>query len=676
MSNKRLKIFAIFCTLFAGVCILRLAYIQLNPHSVWQGQLEKIRTGKSTELNPLRGKILDRNGKILATNEACFTLGIDYRFARLADRRFWQVQLLKCSNETEREKVKAKFQQDYSTLNEIIALCAEFKKCTPEQITEMINKQINDPLWELRLYLAGKRKSPNQELEQTSGDANELLLAASEIDIAEMHQFQPLFKLENEDEVLAAQLKFIDIDGVEVQPGSERIYPYKDAASLVIGWVKPWNSTDQQNSDEDDKYSPGDMTGFCGIEYVCEPYLKGRQGKIVYSIDNEVVSRTERVPGGDVKLTIDIDLQNKTEDLLKNPNLNPVFGKAIGIVIIDVNSTDILTMASIPDFDLNTARQDYSKLLKGENQPLLNRVLNSYPPGSSAKPIILSAGLSDKKITPSEVISCPAAPAPTGWPNCMIFRTQNSSHDQLWEYEGGNNARNALRGSCNIYFSRLASRVEPETLQHWLYKFGFGQPALEIKDPAIIDSFRDRPVRKFPQPNGIISSSIPKVGNIPFEDLPPLDPEERKFFGIGQGNFRATPLQVANAFAAIARGGVFKYSRIIATQPADAGYNLNLSQQTLATIYDGMHAVVNEAHGTANAQFAGSGFEGKGIKVYGKTGSTEKPYHAWFAGFAKDSSGKEVVFVVLVEGGQHGGSDAGPLARDVVALCIEQGYLK
>ena len=106
------------------------------------------------------------------------------------------------------------------------------------------------------------------------------------------------------------------------------------------------------------------------------------------------------------------------------------------------------------------------------------------------------------------------------------------------------------------------------------------------------------------------------------------------------------------------------------------GYNLNLSQQTLATIYDGMHAVVNEAHGTANAQFAGSGFEEKGIKVYGKTGSTEKPYHAWFAGFAKDNSGKEVVFVVLVEGGQHGGSDAGPIARDVVALCIEQGYLK
>jgi penicillin-binding protein 2 len=162
---------------------------------------------------------------------------------------------------------------------------------------------------------------------------------------------------------------------------------------------------------------------------------------------------------------------------------------------------------------------------------------------------------------------------------------------------------------------------------------------------------------------------------LPFEQLPGIDPAERRFFGIGQGNFRATVLQVANAFAALARGGVFKDAKIIASQPADEGYKLGLSENALSTIYEGTHAVVSEQGGTAYKQFADSGFEEKGIKVFGKTGSTEQPCNAWFAGFAKDSLGKAVAFAVLIEGGQHGSSDAGPIARDIVSFCIETGYL-
>ncbi|MFA5292810.1 MAG: penicillin-binding transpeptidase domain-containing protein [Phycisphaerae bacterium] len=667
MSNKRLKILAFLCVVFAAVCILRLAYIQLNSHSAWQNQLEKIRTGKSTPLVALRGKILDRNDNVLATDEACFTLCIDYRFARLADERFWTVQSLKCSDDSERQKIKEKYQQDYNGLNETIYKCAEFKNCEPLQISEQINRQINDPIWQLRIYLAGKRKYPNQEFETAEPDANERLLLASAVDIAEMHQPQPLMMLANDDEVLAAQLKFIDTPGIQVAAGTMRIYPYKNSACQLIGWVKPWNSADE----DPNNYSPGDLIGFNGMEWFCEPYLKGKSGRIVYDIDNQIVSRTERQFGNNVKLTIDIELQQKLENLLDNPDLNPD-GRAIGVVVVDVNSTDILAMASIPDFDLNNVRSNYSKLRADKNQPLLNRVLSEvYPPGSSAKPIILAAGMAEKKITANEIISCPSVAPPPGWPNCWIFKSSGSGHDEQWADEGGNKARNALKGSCNIYFSHLAVRIAPEVLQQWLYEFGFGRDALEIRDPAIIDSFRNFPGRTFPQSAGIISSSRPKT-----ESLPPIDSAERRFFGIGQGSFRATPLQVVNAFAAIARGGFFKKSRIIATEPADAGYSLNLSSEIIAVIYDGMHAVVNESGGTAVRQFAEAGFESKGIKVFGKTGSTERPYHAWFAGFAKDNHGKTIAFAVVVEGGQAGSSDAGPIARDIISLCIETGHLK
>ncbi|MDD5135194.1 MAG: penicillin-binding transpeptidase domain-containing protein [Phycisphaerae bacterium] len=691
MYNRRLKIFAFLCVLFTVVCIVRLGYIQLYSYSAWQSQLEKIRTGASKVLPALRGKILDRNGKVLAADEARFALCIDYKYTRLADERFWQVQILRnigeMDAETVGEKIRAKYAEDFNSLNQIIFRCAQFRNQTFEQVKTQINEQINDPIWQLRLYLAWKRKCPREKFETAVPDERNRLVLASQVDIAEMHQSQELFQLDDDDEVLAAQLKFLDTPGVEIQPMAERVYPYQNLASQLIGWVRPAGPADNDNfieeesgdlaGDWSERYMNGDVTGVSGVEYVCESFLRGRRGRIVYNIDNEVVRKTETVYGGDVKLTIDIDLQGKIENWLDNKNLNPQFGQPAAIAVIDVNSTDILAYVSLPDFDLNRARYDYSKLLADKNKPTLDRVINKhYPPGSSAKPIILAAGLAEQRITPGEVISCPSAPPPKGWPRCWIERTYGYGHDEPWAYEGGNKARNAIRGSCNIYFSRLATRIPPQNLQGWLYNFGFGRTALLITDKNILNADPSIAVRSFSQTAGIISSNTISDDDVSLYDRPPIDPAERRFFGIGQGNLRATALQVANAFAALAREGVFKRARIIETDPVDYGQKLDLGTDTIATIFDGMRAVVSEQGGTGYNQFANSGFDEKGIKVFGKTGSTEKPYNAWFAGFAKNSEGKTIAFAVLIEGGQHGGSDAGPIARDLIGFCYELGYLK
>ncbi|MFA6187145.1 MAG: penicillin-binding transpeptidase domain-containing protein [Phycisphaerae bacterium] len=686
MYNKRLKIFALFCGLFALVCVIRLGCIQLNSSSVWQSQLEKIRTGANKVLPALRGRILDRNGKILAVNEARFALCIDYKYARLADERFWQAELQRDirkygDSDDLAEKIRTEYAEDFNNLNKIILKCAEFTGQTFEQVKTQINEQINEPVWQLRFYLAWKRKCPDKVFETDIPDGNDRLVLASYIDVAEMHYSQELFKFENDDEVLAAQLKFIDTPGVEIQSGSERIYPYKNSAAQLIGWVRPASPADNENfaDNEDLRYMFGEMTGFCGIEYVCEPFLRGKRGRIVYNIDNEITSKTETTFGGDVKLTIDIDLQQKIETALKTPDpvKNPKCGQPAAVVVVDVNSTDILAYISLPDSDLNTARQNYSKLKDGKNSPFIDRAINQeYPPGSSAKPVMLAAALAEKKITPDEIISCPSTPAPNGWPRCLIERTSGSGHDQRWADEGGNNAKNALKGSCNCYFSHLAARVPPPDLQRWLYDFGFGRTALLLTDEKILASFGDRPARQFTQTIGLISSGILKTQDVVLEQRPAIDSAERRFFGIGQGNFRATPLQIVNAFAMLARGGDFKHSKIIATQQADCGFETALNKQLLAPVYEGMYAVVNEPGGTAHTQFADSGFEYKGIKVFGKTGSTEKPYNAWFAGFAADSAGRTIAFAVLIENGAHGSLDAGPIARDIVAFLIESGYLK
>jgi penicillin-binding protein 2 len=152
---------------------------------------------------------------------------------------------------------------------------------------------------------------------------------------------------------------------------------------------------------------------------------------------------------------------------------------------------------------------------------------------------------------------------------------------------------------------------------------------------------------------------------------------------MGQGNIRVTPLQIANAMATIARRGVYKSPRLFLTPNDTSGerqargdeFVLGISPQTLDLVYDGMSAVVNEPGGTAYNQFAYSGFDQQGVRVYGKTGSTEKPDNACFAGFVEDTKGRSISIAVVVEGGQSGPRGAAPLARDVIQFCIEAGYI-
>jgi cell division protein FtsI/penicillin-binding protein 2 len=343
-------------------------------------------------------------------------------------------------------------------------------------------------------------------------------------------------------------------------------------------------------------------------------------------------------------------------------------------VVIDVNSSDILAMVSFPSFDLNTARFDYDELIADKNAPLSNRAIyRLYPPGSSIKPLILVAGLESKKITSDEVISCPPHRPPAGWPQCWITRQYSSiGHDDQWAGKGGNKARNAIKGSCNVYFSRLADRIDPNTLQLWFYKFGLGQKLLQ-PPAAVVNSKYNR---FFTQSAGLISSSRPDSSADSLEQLPPINPGERRFFGIGQGSLRVTCLQVANLMAVFARDGMYMKPRIfIENDPNNHPVFLGIQPSTLDVVYDGTYAVINEINGTAYETFKNSNFNAQGVRVYGKTGSTENPEHAWFAGFAKDSANRSIAVAVIVEGGKHGSSDAAPIGRDIIRFCIDAGYI-
>ncbi|MFC1603506.1 penicillin-binding transpeptidase domain-containing protein [Planctomycetota bacterium] len=254
----------------------------------------------------------------------------------------------------------------------------------------------------------------------------------------------------------------------------------------------------------------------------------------------------------------------------------------------------------------------------------------------------------------------------------LDIQAGGGGHDNKWE----NTARNAIKGSCNIYFSHLADKIEPVDLQRWLYAFGYGQDVLSLS-PSLTSAAGTELGRDFRQLSGVISSGFVRGKILSFEDVPPLRNRERRYFGIGQGDLRVTPLQVANSMAAIARGGIYKRPKLIWEPGNSEGTDLGVSLGTLAVVYDGMNAVVNETGGSAYKQFGPflSTLAAEDVKVYGKTGSTQDPEHAWFGGFAQDSAARKIAIAVVVEGGQRGSSDAAPLARNIIQFCIEAGYV-
>jgi len=701
MYDKRIKIFVILSAVLLLFCLLRLTQMQLLPSSSVQSDIEELKRqrGQSRQLKTVRGKILDITGKVLATDEPHFQLCINYKLSCFMDDRVRQGKLLRAADKEEVDavaEVQKELDVGLADLNQVINKCAQFKGVESSEIKTEIQK-INDFIWNQRAFQAWARKFPDSEVreqyksiisipdyeaiadfEKKEPDLTERLRLVNKIDIVEMHKLWPLLELKTDDDIFAAQVEFLNADGIQILPEARRSYPYDTAAAQTIGWVGPVTQNEEDRrlfaDDKLSSYLSGELGGReDGVEYVCETILRGRRGELFRDIDGQL-SRTRSLFGKDVRLTLDIELQQRIENYLTTYNHDPNCGPGMSAVVIEVATGDILALVSIPLFDVNRARYDYGDLAKDPNKPLINRAINKwYPPGSVVKPLILIAGLESGTITPEEIIECTAQKAPKGWPSCWIYNRYEIGHDSKWD---NNNARNAIRGSCNIYFSHLADRIDPLVLQQWLFKFGYGRNIL-FPPASVAQTELNRNLRQL---SGVISNTIPRGPISSFEQVPPLSESERRWFGIGQGKLLVTPLQVANAMAAIARGGAYRPPRLFMNEPNDSRFEtieLGISPQTLDVIYDGMSAVVSETGGTAYSIFSPvlTSLAEQDIKVYGKTGSTQAPENAWFGGFATDSTNRSIAIAVVVEGGQHGSSDAAPLARDIIQFCFDAGYV-
>ena len=558
MYEKRIKVFIAASLLVLGIGVLRLAQMQLLADSSLQDEIAALKQqrGRSKQLKTLRGQILDRHGRVLATDTPQFQIAIDYRLSCFWDRRVIEAKRFQAEDSSTNPSLYDLYNEvatRRSDIADIIRDCTKFGVGT-EYVESQINL-MNDRIWNLRTFLAWYRSGPDPNVvAKYGGRINSIPLSEARTDferrvpdrrrrlkligrvddIRDMYERQPLLELRTEDDIFAAQIEFMDINDVDIVPKGQREYPYGSVAAQTIGWVGGATQDRDKVLFKNDplaSYLEGEVCGRGpGVEYVCEPILRGRRGELIRDIDGKLVRSTETEFGKDVQLTLDIELQRRIEEYLTDPTLNANADANMAAVVVEIRSGDILALVSLPSYDLNRVRYDYGKLAADPNRPLLNRAIaRHYPPGSSVKPIILIAALEAGVITADEIISCPAAPPPRGWPRCLIYRKYHIGHDNQWD----NKARNAIKGSCNVYFSHLAARLEPPVLQRWLYRLGYGHRT-PLACPLLKPDDRIR--RQLRQVPGQISSSrVAESTRIEsLEDLPPLLKRDQPLFGIGQ----------------------------------------------------------------------------------------------------------------------------------------------
>jgi penicillin-binding protein 2 len=454
-----------------------------------------------------------------------------------------------------------------------------------------------------------------------------------------------------------------ELTGVLIQVASKREYREKGMAAHALGYLG--EITDPQiKSNRFPGYKIGDYLGRCGVELAWEGYLRGKRGYRRIEVDaygRELGQQDQMFPspGANVFLTLDSRLQREAEACLE--------GKAGAIVALDPRSGKILALASSPTYSLEAferglSSQEWQRLSAHKDHPLENRALKGqYPPGSTFKIVMAVAGLEEKVITPSSIISCSGS-LPCG--NHVFHCWRKGGH-------GGVNLYRALVQSCDIYFFTVGQRLGIERIAKWSRRFGLGQPSGLNLD------------KEMP---GLVASAAWKKER--FHD--PWHEGDTLSVAIGQGYNLTTPLQMAQVAAAIANGGSVFEPQLVERVESPAGEvlfqarpvlksRLGASPATLALVQKALQGVVSEGTGKAaqlpNVEVAGKTGTSQVVSLEREKGKGKIPgqyqNHAWFVAYAPASE-PQIAVAVLIEHGGGGGAVAAPLAKRVMAAAFPE----
>ena len=481
---------------------------------------------------------------------------------------------------------------------------------------------------------------------------------------AKLPRFQPVVlkpsaAMEDIAFVESHRVEYPELDLLQVQ---QRSYPKRALAAAALGYVG--EVSEEMIAKPGSPYRPGDVVGQSGIERTYNAVLVGRDGMrrvIVNSRGQEMGSMTtiNALPGNDLRLTLDLDLQVAAEAALgEHPG---------AVVALDPGTGEVLAMVSHPSFDPNDFarridQQTWQQLNSDPQKPLMNKAIQAHlAPGSVFKVITGTAALETGTIRPDYTVNCPGSVTIYG----------HTYHDWTFEKGKGHGSvdfHRAIVVSCDVYFYTLGKLVGIDKLAYFAKRLGLGSRTgidLPSEDPGLIPS--PEWVRRAFKRQWWAGETISVA--------------------IGQGAVAATPLQLGYAIGGIASGGVFRRPHLafrdqLLALGAEAkqvtAREFPLRDGTVEALSRGMWGVVNEGGGT------GTGAHDPSLDIAGKTGTAqvvseelqkasrkgEYKNNAWFIGYAP-SSRPEIVVSALVMQGDHS-TVAVPIARDVIKVYFEK----
>ncbi len=446
----------------------------------------------------------------------------------------------------------------------------------------------------------------------------------------------------------------LDLPGVYLSLRPQRNYPYGALASHELGYLKQWEKGDVPESDtrKFDHYI-GDDKGIAGVEATMDDLLRGPEGQKTIVKDEK--GRTIRMSdytkpgvGAKVKLTLDAPIQYLLENTLR------LAGRAAGVVM-DVNTGEVLAMASVPDFNPNDffpsiTQKNLDDYKANRLSPLSNRAISRFTPGSTMKiPTAIAGaveGMATRRFNCNGYIMYGKAKV-----GCWIYNMHGGSH-------GNQNLSEAIQHSCNPYFNTLANTIGWKAMVDGCSMVNIGrQTGIELpkEDPGILPGSK------------AWRAMFPTAA---------MTPHEIAGLSIGQGTSMATPLQMCAVAATVANGGKYYKPRIVKNAITADGkvvvadkpvLKIDLTENgakasDIELIRKGMWMSVNQAGGTCGK------VKLPDVQVAAKSGTAQssdfgkKSNNSWVISFGPYENPKYAI-CIMVQNGGSGGGVCGPLVN-------------
>lgn len=614
--EERYKYLYILIALFFAFLMMRLWYLQLYKGNEFFLYAERNRMWQEKDRAP-RGMIFDRNGKLLVDNQLSFDVVV-------------RSQYLENEDESDEESNKA-------------------KEATLKKLSELIKV----PLEDIKLKLLKAKNLPI---------------------------FFPVVVAEDvdRDKLGLVEANKLFLPGVDVLARNKRVYLYGESMAHLIGYMgevsKPEMSRYNRSYDlKNKKLLMGDYMGKFGLEKTMDLDLRGIDGAeyVIVDANGRMKSAeeakaifgdlptTKSVPGNNLTLTIDADLQDVAYKYFKEGN------KKGAVIAIDPRNGEVLVMFSYPSFDptvmsLGVTQEMLKELKNNPFRPFYNKTIQDhYSPGSTFKPLVALSALEEKDVDENTKITCPG----------KLWFGNRYFHCHKKEGHGTLDLHDGIVRSCDIVFYKLGIKLGVDKVFKYASKLGLSQrTGIDLPDET----------------SGLMPSSDWKMKHYGVKWMPGEDLS----MAIGQGYDLVTPLQLVDLYSGMATGKIYKPyvvktmqdvdGKVIYTTVPKVNSTIDIKPANKEFLMKALWGVVNEPSGTAWYHRV------EGLDIAGKTGTVQlvgineqdiyrkcenlpelKRYHGWFVGFAPYDK-PEIAVAVIAEHSCHGSSGAAPLVSQII----------